>query len=70
MENVNQYSGLGTSARIQVGTKACFSLIKWDELHNAAFTSNPAFYYLQESDIDFDHHQRKAGKKQRTVVAA
>lgn len=52
MENANQYSGLGTSARIQVGTKACFSLIKWDQLHNAAFTSNPAFYYLAESDID------------------
>jgi cytosine/adenosine deaminase-related metal-dependent hydrolase len=52
MENANQFSGMNISARIQVGAKACFSLIKWDDLHNQAFASNPAFYYLEESNID------------------
>ncbi|WP_026632498.1 amidohydrolase family protein [Dyadobacter alkalitolerans] len=52
MENANQFSGMNTSARIQVGAKACFSLIKWEDLRNDAFASNPAFYYLSESNID------------------
>jgi cytosine/adenosine deaminase-related metal-dependent hydrolase len=52
MENANQFSGMNTSARIQVGAKACFSLVKWDDLRNDAFASNPAFYFLNENNID------------------
>lgn len=52
MESANSYAGLNTSARITVGSKACFSLLKWDNLYHDAFMQNPAFYYLQETSID------------------
>ncbi|SDG29306.1 Cytosine/adenosine deaminase [Dyadobacter soli] len=52
MENANAYADLNTSAHIAVGSKACFSLFKWDAFSNEVFLRNPAFYYLQEACID------------------
>ncbi|ACT93475.1 amidohydrolase family protein [Dyadobacter fermentans] len=52
MESANAYAGLNTSARIGAGSKACFSLFRLEGLNNRAFLQNPAFYYLQEPNID------------------
>jgi len=52
MEHANTYAGFNTSAKIKTGSKACFSLLKWNELEFDFFASNPTFYYLQESAID------------------
>nr|WP_305120589.1 amidohydrolase family protein [Pedobacter sp. SYSU D00382] len=46
------YAGFGASPKIEVGSQANFSLVKWDELASGSFSSHPVFYYLNEASID------------------
>ena len=50
--HANKYAGFNVSEKIETGKLANFSLLKWQSLEGSAFASYPAFYYMQEANID------------------
>ncbi len=51
MQYSNDFAGFNTSAKIEVGKKACLSLVLQEELQNDSYKLHPAFYYLNESNM-------------------
>lgn len=51
MQHTNTFAGFNTSAKIEIGKKACFSLIDLDSLQYDSFQQYPAFYYLNENNM-------------------
>ncbi len=48
----HEFAGMNTCEKITVGKNASFSLLKWEDLQCTSFVQNPAFYYLEEANID------------------